>query len=396
MQRVIAHLDMDAFFVEVERLTDPALVGKCVIVGGDPDGRGVVCSASYEARAFGVRSAMPMSRAKRLCPHAAFVRVRTSDYGHYSRLVKEALSDFSPLVEMRSIDEAYIDLTGSERLHGAPVIAADKLRAHVTEATGLPCSCGVAANKLVAKVASDMAKPNGLRLVQPGEEGATLAPLPMRSLPGIGARLAEKLERYGLETLGDIQQLGTEALCGALGERTGLELHNRVNGQDDSPVIVARETKSVSRETTFQEDTGHWPTLESTLSQLSEHVARGLRKIGCRARTITLKVRYSDFKTITRSFTLGEATADDRAIFHAARDKLRSILERRVRVRLLGVGGTNLTDAQWQLDFLEQQRQEKDQRLLDAVDQIKDRYGSPSIMRALSWREKKDSKKKDS
>jgi DNA polymerase-4 len=396
MQRVILHVDMDAFFVEVERLSDPSLIGKPVIVGGDPDGRGVVCSASYEARAFGVRSAMPMSRARRLCPQAAFVRVGTSDYGHYSRQVTKALDAFSPLVEMRSIDEAYVDLTGSERLHGPPAIAAEKLRQHVMAETGLPASCGVAANKLVAKVASDLAKPQGLLLVQPGEERQFLAPLPMRRLPGIGARLAEKLERYGLETLGDIQQLGADALCGALGDRAGLELHNRVRGLDDSPVIAARETKSVSRETTFHEDTGHWPTLESTLSQLSERVARGLRKIHCRGRTITLKVRYSDFQTVTRSLTLPEATDDDRAMFNAAREKLRSILQRRVRVRLLGVGASNLTDAQWQLDFLEQKQQEKDQRLLKAIDEIKDRYGSPSIMRALSWSSKGDREKKDS
>ncbi|MFC1601180.1 DNA polymerase IV [Candidatus Sumerlaeota bacterium] len=382
--RVILHIDLDAFFVEVERLVDPALVGKPVIVGGQPDGRGVVCSASYEARAFGVRSAMPMGRARQLCPQAELVRVGRGDYEQYSRRVRQVLEGFSPVIEMRSIDEGFLDLTGCERLHGSPLETAHALRARIMGEVGLPASCGLAANKLVAKVASDCAKPKGILWVRDGGEQQFLKPLLIYRLPGIGKSLGQKLERYGVATLGDLQRLGAEALSGALGERAGAELYERACGQDDSPLTPTREARSVSRETTFETDTCHLPTLETTLSSLSERVAAGLRRINCRARTVSLKLRYADFKTLSRSQTLPNPTDDDRAIFRAARESLQRCDLRRVRVRLLGVAATKLLEGERQLDFLEEDRMQREGRLAHALDRIKERHGSRAIERARS------------
>jgi len=383
-QRWILHIDLDAFFVEVERLLNPELRGKPVIVGGTPDGRGVVASASYEARARGVHSAMPSSRAKRLCPEAIFVSGNHAQYSKYSHLVRERMLEFTPAVEMASIDEAYLDLTGCERLHGSPITAADRLRARIKETVGLPCSCGLAANRMVAKIASDLAKPAGRLVVLPGMEQRFLAPLPLRSIPGIGPKTGEKLEAYGLKKIGDLAALGEETLERLLSDE-GRHLYRRCIGWDETPVRAEHAPqKSISREQTFGEDIGDLEKLFEVLSYLSEKVADDLRKEGTTGRTITLKIRYADFKTETRARSLPTPTHDDRVIFSTARDILLASYKRRVRLRLLGINVSNLSGDQWQMDLLEKDRTEALDRLYSGLDKIRERYGFGSILRAES------------
>ena len=383
MDRIILHVDMDAFFVSVERRANPALVGQPVIVGGGLSGRGVVCSASYEARAFGVRSAMPMARAHRLCPQAVVVQVGTSDYGAAAEEVRALWRELTPAVEYMSLDEAYLDLSGCERLHGPAPAVADRL-IHQTRATlGLPCSIGLAENKLLAKVASELAKPSGFFHILPGGGAVVLAHLPLRALPGIGPKMGERLARYGLETLGELVAMGRPALGQALGE-AGDWLWFRAQGMDNAPLRIGEPPRSISRETTFATDTTDPIFLDATLSRLSEEVATALRSDKMSARTITLKMRYADFQTLTRSVTLGDPTNDDRAIYTAAADLFRRAHTRRVRLRLLGVGTSNLCDAQWQLDLFDRGHQVRRMALNDAFDALRARYGAGVVQRARS------------
>ncbi|MCX8037184.1 MAG: DNA polymerase IV [Candidatus Sumerlaeia bacterium] len=384
MLRWIAHIDMDAFFVEVERRLDPSLAGKPIIVGGDPDGRGVVAACSYETRRFGVRSAMPLRRAKQLCPDALFLRGHPQAYADYSRRVRALLQSYTPLVEMASIDEAYLDLTGTERLHGPPPEAVGRILHRIRSEIGLPASAGLAANKLVAKVACDTAKPSGFCVVPHGTEAAFLASLPMRQLPGIGPKLEAQLSRYGIATIGDIVALGESTLQTLFGPG-GSDLYYRCQGMDDSPVQLAYEARSIGHETTFEQDTGHRPTLERTLSYLAERVARRLRRHRLRARCVTLKLRYGDFQTVTRRMTLAEPTCDDREIYAAARCLLDRAWTRRAWLRLLGISASGLTDAQWQMDLWAGETEEARAALAAAIDRIKGRYGFDAILRARSF-----------
>jgi DNA polymerase-4 len=382
-QRWVLHIDLDAFFVEVERLRDPSLIGKPVIVGGTPEGRGVVSSASYEARAFGVHSAMPAAQAKRLCPQAVFVPVGSGDYGAYSRRAREIFLRYTPLVEMASLDEAYLELTGTERLHGAAIDTADRLRAEIARETGLPSTCGLGSNRLVAKVASNLAKPAGRLCVPHGSEKAFLAPLALRALPGIGPKSAEWLSRYGLKTLSEVVALGEATLEGLFGP-PGRSLWRRCQGCDESPVRRRAQAKSISRERTFGDDISDLGRLSEALSLLSEKVARQLRKENAAARVITLKFRYADFKTETRATTLPTPTRDDRTIFAVARSALLQACKRRVRLRLIGVSASGLSMNGWQLDLFEAERAEALERLYAGVDRIRDRYGFSSILRGES------------
>jgi len=377
---------MDAFFVEVERRFDPSLVGRPVIVGGDPDGRGVVAACSYETRRFGVHSAMPIRQAKQLCPQAVFLRGRYEAYSDYSDRVGVLLESYSPLVEMASIDEAYLDLTGTERLHGPAIVAVDRILQRIRREIGLPASAGLGSNKLVTKVASDLAKPSGLLFVPRRSEPGLFAPLPMRRLPGIGPKLETHLERYGISTLGEIVALGETTLRSVFGAG-GSDLYWRCQGQDDSPVVVSHTARSISHEQTFDKDTGHRPTLERTLSYLAERVAQRLRRHRWRARHVTLKLRYSDFQTLTRRTTFDEPTDDDRAIFEAARRCLDRAYTRRGWVRLLGIAASGLTDAQWQMDLFARDSQLAREALAAAMDRIKNRYGFDAILRARSFDE---------
>src|SRR5271169_2637581 len=302
----ILHVDMDAFFVSVELLSRPDLRGKPVVVGGRPDQRGVVSAASYEARKYGIHSAMPLRSAGRLCPHAVFLDGHHEKYSEWSDRVASILAKFSPIVEMVSIDEAYLDLTGTERLHGPPFAAADKLLRTITRCTGLPCSGGLATTRLVAKVASDQAKPRGLVWVAPGQEARFLAPLPVRKIPGIGEVTERALRALGIETVDQLAAVAPEKLEKIFGQ-WGDALYRKARGGDSYEFVIDAEPKSISHNHTFGEDTNDTEALHSLLSHLSQKACKRLREAGLATRTLTLTIRYAGFDTHTRAKTLSEA-----------------------------------------------------------------------------------------
>lgn len=382
--RQIIHLDMDSFYVSVERLKDPSLIGVPVAVGGSADGRGVVASASYEARDFGVHSAMPMSQALRLCPHLKVVSSSFTSYSKYTNQVHETLLEFTPLVQMASQDEAYIDLSGTERLWGPTLVAAEKIRELVLERTKLPCSLGVASNKLVAKVASALCKPRGLLYIPYGSEEAFFAPLPIKKLPGIGKQTQKRLIELGINTLGDIANLSDERAKRLFGEQ-GASFRDRARGISNLPVITESKMKSMSAETTFSKDSADGEFLAATLSNLCEKVAYRLRKENLRAATITVKYRYSDFETHTVSETVASPIDDENDLYQTARRLLESKRVKNKPIRLIGVGGTNLSEeGEEQIDFLEVNSNEHKKRLHQAIDQIRSKHGYQGIQRASS------------
>jgi len=387
---------MDAFFVSVEELYDPRLKGRPVVVGGRPNERGVVAAASYAARKFGVHSAMPLTRAYRLCPQAIFLDGHPERYREYSGRAHEIFSRFSPALEMASIDEAYLDLTGCERLHGPPLAAAHRLHQAVAEETRLPCSIGMGTTRLIAKIASDQAKPNGLLWVMPGAEQAFLAPLDVRKVPGVGPVTEKILHLLGIRKVGDLAAL-PEALLEEKFGLWGLALAGKARGRDaggwlDSPVGAQEDPKSVSHETTYNEDTADAQMLEATLARLAQMVGRRLREYGLHARTVQLKLRYSDFSTLTRARTLRQSMQLDTVIFEAARELFRNNWQRGRAVRLLGVEVSSLSRQQGQLDLLEADGKGKWGRALAAADRLRDRYGERSVELASSlphpWRQR--------
>jgi DNA polymerase-4 len=374
MTRRILHIDMDAFFASVERVLDPSLEGKPVIVGGNPDGRGVVCTASYEARAFGVHSAMPLATAKRLCPDAVFIQGHFDHYRDASDQVMNILEAASPRIERLSLDEAYLDITGSLRLFGSGRAIATKLRREIRERTGLAGSVGIAENKLVAKIASDEAKPDGFLEVPPGRERLFLAPLPVSRLPGVGSRTRETLDQLGVHTIGHLAVLPQEALTKVFGG-SGYALQRRARGIDFSPVEQFPYPKSVGRETTFPEDLVDWHRIESVLYYLMEKATYALREQRMETRCVTLKVRYADFKTLTLAKTLPQPTDLDTVVYETVRELLPRAKSRRARVRLVGVSLSSLVHNQHQLSLFPTKAHEKWRRALAAVDRVRDRYG---------------------
>ncbi len=381
--RQILHVDMDAFFVSVEELENPALKGKAVIVGADPDGRGVVAAASYEARKFGVHSAMPIRTAKRLCPDATFLRGHHEKYSEYSEKVYRIFGEFTPVVEMVSIDEAYLDLTGCDRLHGGAFRAADRLIRTVKEKTALNCSVGLSTSHLVSKIASDQAKPHGLLYVLPGCEPQFLRPLPIRRMPGIGKVTEPELLSLGIATIGDLQQMGLASLKDRFG-KFGEWMHRKAFGQDIDAYAYSEEPKSISHETTFDADTDDLEDLERTLSDLSQRVGRRLRDHGLFARTVGLKLRYADFRTLTRDVTLDEPTHLDSVIFENVLRLFDKARNPRVKIRLLGVRGSNLERATFQLGLLESPQKQKLDRLYQAADKVRERFGFGALKLARS------------
>ena len=385
--RVIFHLDMDAFFVSVEELFDPSLKGKPVVVGGHPNQRGVVSAASYAARKFGVHSAMPLRTAHMLCPQAIFVEGHPARYRDYSGRVHEVLQSFAPIVEMASIDEAYLDLSGTERLHGPPLEAAHKLHNRIKEATQLNCSIGISRARLVAKVCSDQAKPNGVLWVMPGQEARFLAPLDVRKIPGVGAVTEKHLHSLGIRKVGDLAALDVDFLEEKFG-RWGLALAGKSQGQDaggwfDSPLGEGGDPKSVSHEHTFDTDTADRATLDASLARLTEMVARRLREHGLWTRTVQLKLRYTDFSTFTRAHTLDHSTQVDNEILA----EVRSLFARHWTgkpIRLLGVQAGNLGREEGQLSLLDQDRSDRWRKALGAVDAMRDKYGEASVSLAAS------------
>lgn len=348
--RAIVHLDLDAFFAAVEVLEDPNLAGKPLLIGGRPEERGVVATASYPARAFGVHSAMPMARALALCPDAVVLPTRHNLYRDYSRRVMNIVGEASPLVEQVSIDEAYLDLTDQVTAWEEGIEAARSLQRRIKKEIGLSSSLGVATNKLVAKVASDRDKPGGLTVVPPGEEAAFLAPLQVRALWGVGPVTAEKLAEMGVTTVAELVQFPEDILRDRFG-RNGAAMALMARGVDQRPVVTEYEAKSVSQETTFSRDLTNPEALRGQLWRLSQGVSRRLRRNELAATTIAIKLRYSDFTTLTRQMRLSMPTDDEREIYRAALVLLRRAWQRGRPVRLLGVTGRGLSPPVGQLSL---------------------------------------------
>ncbi|MBH5333752.1 DNA polymerase IV [Streptomyces pactum] len=340
----ILHLDMDAFFAAAEQAAKPSLRGKAVIVGGLGP-RGVVATASYEARVFGVRSAMAMAQARRLCPNAAYLSPRFSLYRQVSECVMELLGALSPLVEPLSLDEAFVDLEAggvAEDTAGARAVG-ERLRADILRATGLTASVGLAGSKMLAKIASERAKPDGLVVIEPGTERELLGPLTVRTLPGVGPATAETLRRAGIHTVAETREAGEAELVRLLGRAHGTQLYAMANGRDDRPVVAERESKSVSVEDTFDEDVTDRTRVQLEIARLAERCVARLRGAGRSGRTVVIKVRRYDFSTLTRSETLRGPT-DDVAVVQEAAARLIEQVDTTEGVRLLGVGVTGLAD----------------------------------------------------
>jgi DNA polymerase IV len=382
--KTIFHVDMDAFFVSVEELSDPSLKGKAVVVGGQRDERGVVSAASYEARKFGVHSAMPLRTAAKLCPHAIFVDGHPDRYRECSAKVYEVLNTFSPLVEMASIDEAYLDMTGTDRLHGPPLRAAHALHNKVKSETQLNCSIGIGASRLIAKVSSAKAKPNGVLWVIPGQEAKFLAPLDVRDIPGVGKVMEQNLHALGIHQVADLARLEEDVLEERFG-KWGLALAGKARGEDaggwfDTEVGEHSDPKSISHEHTFNEDTANPVQLETTLMRLTEMVARRLREHSFYARTIQLKLRYKDFTTITRAHSLAAPTQLDTEIFEQIRTLFRKNWKKGAEIRLLGVQVSSFEEAApGQLDLLDDGRHQRWQQALAVADRLRDRFGEGSV-----------------
>ena len=390
MQRWILHIDMDAFFASVEQLDDPSLRGLPVVVGGTSD-RSVVSAASYEARKYGVRSAMSIVKARKLCRDLVIVPGRMGRYKEISRAVMAVLGEFSPLVEQASVDEAYLDGTGLERLFGPVEELGRRIKERVREVTGLTCSVGAAPVRFLAKIASDLDKPDGLSVIYPEMVEGFLRDLPVGKVPGVGKKLVEELARLSVRTCGDILRRDRAWWEKKIGKYGGA-LHDRARGVDPNGVEPGGEAKSCSAENTFMEDTSDREELTRWLLAQSERVGADLRAHGYRGRTVTLKVKYADFTQITRSRSLGSRTDNTAVIFETARELLAE-LELRRAVRLIGVGVSNFeARARQVLLFEEPEAVREETSPLDrAVDRVRERFGSSAVtrMELMNFKKKK-------
>lgn len=374
---------MDAFFVSVEELFDPSLKGKPVVVGGNRDQRGVVAAASYAARKFGVHSAMPLQTAARLCPSAIFIEGAPHRYREYSKKIFAVLSRFSPNVEMASIDEAYLDLTGTERLWGPPLQLAHALHQTIRSETSLSCSLGLASSRLAAKISSDQAKPDGVLHVLPGLESRFLAPLDIRKIPGVGKKTEAALHKFGIRKVGDLARLEESFLASHFG-RWGFALAGKARGEDaggwfDSAIGEAEDPKSISHEHTFSEDTSNRERLETTLLKLSEMVAKRLREHQLYSRTIQLKLRDEDFSTVTRACTLDHGTQLDGEVAGAVIRLFHQTWNGRTPIRLVGVQAGSLQPVEGQMNLLEEPHIARLREAFRSVDHIRARFGENCI-----------------
>jgi len=372
-ERAILHLDLDAFFVSVECLRNDALRGKPVLIGGS-SGRGVVASCSYEARRFGIHSAMPMRMALRLCPDATVVRGDMEAYSKYSNLVGEVIADDVPLYEKASVDEFYADLTGMDQHFGCWRWS-QELRDKVMRETGLPISMGLSINKLVSKVGTSESKPNGSRLVNPGTEQAFFDPLPVRRLPSVGKATHRKLSLMGIRDVHTLRQIPARLLVREFGKH-GMELSQKAHARDDRPVVPYRDQKSMSTERTFQVDTTNVFFLKQELTRMVSGLAYDLRQKQKLTSCVTLKLRYTDFNTYTKQLRI-PYTASDRQLIQVAHDLLDRLFQRRQLVRLVGIRFSGLVSGRPQLDLFDDT--DKDSRLLHAMDQVRKRFGKTSI-----------------
>lgn len=388
--KTIFHVDMDAFFVSVEELYDPSLKGKPVVVGGQANERGVVAAASYAARKFGIHSAMPLRTAAKLCPHAVFVDGHPSRYREYSEKVHEILNRFSPQVEMASIDEAYLDMTGTERLHGPPLRAAHTLHQMMKADTQLNCSIGIGTSRLIAKVCSDQAKPNGVLFIVPGQEANFLAPLDIRKIPGIGKVTEKTLNERGIRKVGDLAKLEESYLRETFGD-WAVNLSGKARGLDagawfSGDIGQDEDPKSVGHEHTFNTDTADQTELESMLARLSQMVCRRLREYGLHARTVNLKLRYSDFTTITRAHTMERTTQIDTEMYQEIRTLFRKNWRKGATIRLLGVQASSLEREEGQIALLGGERHERWKQALSAADKLRDKFGDSAISLATGMK----------
>jgi DNA polymerase IV len=379
-QKKIIHVDMDAFYASVEQRDNPELRGKPVVVGGSPQSRGVASTCSYEARKYGIRSAMPLAEAYRRCPHAIFVPVNGRKYREVSLQINKIFHDYTPIVEPLSLDEAFLDVTGSTRLFGSAENIAKEIKARIQMELELTASVGLACNKFLAKIASDLKKPNGLVVVAPDKIQQFLDPLPVERIWGVGVKTAERLHGLNIRCVRELRQLEVEYLERLFGIG-GNQLYHLARGIDERPVEIERGVKSIGREITFSEDIRDREALATFLLELTVDVGRKLRKEALKAKTINLKLRFKDFSTITRARTLDSLTNLDEDIFASSSELLQEVVLKD-SVRLIGVSVSNLSDQEdSQLSLFAEPKQEKE-NLTKAVDQLKERFGEKSIIRA--------------
>lgn len=378
--RKILHVDMDAFYASVEQRDDPSLMGRPVVVGGRPNSRGVVSAASYEARKYGIRSAMPIAEAARRCPSAVFLPVNAKKYREVSAQIRQIFLTYTPMVEPISLDEAFLDVTGSTSLFGPADVIAMTIKQRIQEELNLTASVGLACNKFLAKLASDLKKPDGFVVVPPDKVQEFLDPLPVERIWGVGEKTAEQLHIHYVKTVRDLHGLEMIFLTKLFGSM-GSQLYQLARGIDDRPVESERMIKSIGRETTFETDVAELDELERTLLKLAVAVGRNSRKELLRGKTVTLKVRFADFRTLTRSRTLQRATNLDDVIYREACSLLRE-LSLKQPLRLIGVTLSNLTDQlQNQLSLFEEPQLERE-NLIKVVDLVREKYGEKSITRA--------------
>jgi DNA polymerase-4 len=380
---MIIHIDMDAFFASVEQRDNPLLQGKCVIVGGSYN-RGVVSTASYEARKFGIHSAMPVYMAKQKCPHAIFRSPRMAHYKEISRQIMSVLERFSPQVEPVSIDEAYLDITGCRRLYGNPGDLGAEIKKEIKDRINLSCTVGIAPNKFLAKIASDMDKPDGLTLISPENALHVIQALPVEKVSGVGKKKTQELRLIGINTLGDVKMFPEKMLVKKLG-KFGQRLIQLSNGIDEAPVVPFSPCKSVSSEQTLPVDTGDMALLNHYLLVQAESVGRALRKLNVRARTITLKIKHDDFNQVTRSTTVSDPSQSAETVYSEAA-RLLADYKITKKIRLIGVGASNLVPAATpvQMDlFASRGNQNRNWEKLDRVlDSISEKYGRAVVRRA--------------
>ena len=371
--RTIFHLDLDTFFVSVERILDPSLIGKPVIVGANPEyGRGVVAACSYEAREYGLHSAMPIKQAYQLCPHGVYISGSHGEYSQYSKGVKGILEKYAPLIEQASVDEFYMDFTGTTHLYGSMYMLGVKLQKEILEKLQLPCSIGIGGNKTVAKICSDYAKPRGVTYIVPGMEKDFLSPLPIETIPGVGKKTLPELHMKGIYKIGDVSKLSEDYLIAAFGKH-GSSLWKKANGGGSEYLNPPTARKSVSKERTYGKDENNIKEIERTLFKLTGQVCQILRDKNWQAATISIKLRYSDFETITRAKTI-KPTDDDKTIFDTAVKLFRNNYKRRVSVRLIGIHLTNFNEFCEQ-EFLFEDEEIKRKKMFRAITKMRDKYG---------------------
>ena len=392
MSRIIIHLDMDAFFAAIEQHDFPEYKGRPLVVGADPKkgrGRGVVSTCSYEARKYGIHSAMPISKAYKLCPHAIYVYPRGKRYSYVSKKIMSILGNFTPDIEQISIDEAFLDISSTYKFHGTPENTAKAMKNRIQQETGLTASIGVAPSKFVAKIASDLEKPDGLVIVKDGSVKEFLAPLEISRLWGIGPKTLPRLQRIGINTFGDLAQFSQKELINRFG-KSGLHYWRLANGIDTREVQSDTTAKSISKELTFNKDISDEEELQQTLFFLCDDLSRIMRQKGFQGRTITMKIRFEDFSTFTRARTLSSSTNSSDTIRKVVNHIFSEFDRKNHKIRLLGVGLSHLEEGESQLDLFED-GQVSGNKIDEVLDQIKQKFGEKSITRASLMQDRRDS-----